>query len=262
LPLGAFKKDFQMDNTQQTLAPQFLVIDASISMSLEIKLLLSAMSKAQSELKQAKKESTNPYFNSKYADLASIFEACRKALADNGLSIIQIPAAEDRKVMITSLLGHNSGQWIAGKLTVVAKDNSPQGIGSAITYAKRYALSSLIGISADDDDDGNAGLPPRQGTIKPPTQPANKTLSQDCNDKPESTQPPQVRGRGRPPANTLPNEKYAATPEQNKRLSAYLNKAGVDFLAWDEIGKRLLGKSIGELPKIIKDFYQDEPAKK
>jgi hypothetical protein len=115
----------------------------------------TALSKAQSCITFAAKDTANPFFKSKYADLASVWEACRKALTDNGLAVIQSPSAEGPKVTVLTTLLHASGQYIASELTMVAAANTPQGVGSAITYARRYALSSMVGV-AQDDDDGNA----------------------------------------------------------------------------------------------------------
>ena len=117
--------------------------------------LAAALSKAQSVITFAAKDTANPFFKSKYADLASVWEACRKALTDNGLSVIQSPSAEGPKVTVTTTLLHASGQYITSELTMTAAANTPQGVGSTITYARRYALSSMVGV-AQDDDDGNA----------------------------------------------------------------------------------------------------------
>lgn len=120
-----------------------------------IEKLAEALSKAQGAMKNAAKESANPYFKSKYADLASVWDACRKELSDNGLAVVQVPAMKDGKVVVTTILLHSSGQWIDGELELTPVKDDPQGAGSAITYARRYALSGFAGI-APEDDDGNA----------------------------------------------------------------------------------------------------------
>lgn len=121
----------------------------------EIGKLAEALAKAQAGIRFAVKDATNPHFKSKYADLAAVWEACREPLSTNGLSVAQFPSAEGAKVTLTTVLMHSSGQWISQDLTMTAAQNTPQGIGSAITYARRYALSAVVGI-AQDDDDGNA----------------------------------------------------------------------------------------------------------
>ena len=114
--------------------------------------LSTALSKAQGLIEGAKKDAANPFFKSKYADLASVWDACRAALAVNGLAVIQSPSAEGTRVSVDTLLTHSSGQWVAGTVSVTAKEDSPQAIGSAITYLRRYALQSFVGVAPEDDD--------------------------------------------------------------------------------------------------------------
>lgn len=87
----------------------------------------------------------------RYATFANILDKIRKPMSDNGLSFTQV-VNEDGGV--TTLLMHNSGEWISSRLLITG-EKTPQGIGSAITYTKRYSLSSILGICADDDDDAN-----------------------------------------------------------------------------------------------------------
>jgi len=103
----------------------------------------------------ASKDATNPHFKSKYADLASVWEACRGPLTANGLSVSQLPAVDGMRVTLTTVLMHESGQFISQDLTMTAAANTPQAVGSALTYARRYALASIVGV-AQADDDGNA----------------------------------------------------------------------------------------------------------
>ena len=117
--------------------------------------LAEALAKAQGAIENAKKDSENPFFKSRYADLASIWDVCRKPLSDNGLSIIQIPEFIEGKIRLTTVIAHASGEWISGDLDMIPVKAEPQGIGSCITYARRYALSSFAGV-ATEDDDGNA----------------------------------------------------------------------------------------------------------
>jgi len=117
--------------------------------------LATALAVAQGVIEGAVKDSSNPFFKSKYADLASVWDAIRKPLSDNGLCVMQLPTAEGARVTITTILAHKSGQWISSELTVTAKEDGPQAVGSAITYVRRYALQSVVGV-APEDDDGNA----------------------------------------------------------------------------------------------------------
>lgn len=117
--------------------------------------LAEALSKAQGAMKNAIKDSDNPFFKSKYADLASVSDACRNELASNGLAVTQLPEMKDGKLVLSYVLMHSSGEWICGELEMNPVKNDPQGIGSAITYARRYTLAGIAGI-ATEDDDGNA----------------------------------------------------------------------------------------------------------
>ncbi|HET9304826.1 MAG TPA: ERF family protein [Candidatus Sulfotelmatobacter sp.] len=121
----------------------------------QINEIAAALAKAQATIPGAIKESTNPHFKSKYADLASVWEACRKHLTANGIAVIQMPAGRDAETTVTTMLVHSSGQFFASSLTLRAIDDRPQSLGSAITYARRYALAAMAGV-APEDDDGNA----------------------------------------------------------------------------------------------------------
>jgi len=123
------------------------------------------LSKAQASITGALKDSANPFFKSKYADLASCWDACRKQLTDNGLSVIQTTDIVADTVVVRTTLAHSSGQWISGILPVKSKDDSPQAQGSGITYARRYALAAMVGLAQIDDDaeaaQGRTGINPR-----------------------------------------------------------------------------------------------------
>lgn len=114
--------------------------------------IAAALAKAQGEMGGAVKDSANPFFKSKYADLSSVWDACRGPLTKNGLAIIQSPSAEGLRVSVDTLLTHVSGQWMRGTVSVNAKEDSPQAVGSAITYLRRYALQSFAGVAPEDDD--------------------------------------------------------------------------------------------------------------
>jgi len=116
--------------------------------------LYAALAKAQETMSNAKFNKTNPHFRNNYADLASIMDACRKPLSKNGLCILQIIKTDETGQMhLITRLAHSSGQFIESSFILRAEKNTIQGLGSAITYAKRYSLSSLLGVVADDDDD-------------------------------------------------------------------------------------------------------------
>lgn len=122
--------------------------------------LADALSKAQGELKHAAKSAENPFFKSHYADLAGVTDACRGVLAKNGLSVIHGAESTDGlMVTVTCRLMHKSGQWIETALALKPTKSDPQGMGSAITYARRYTLAAIVGV-ATEDDDGNAASAP------------------------------------------------------------------------------------------------------
>lgn len=115
----------------------------------------AALAKSQGQIEGAKKDSSNPFFKSKYADLASVWDACRAQLSGNGLSVTQCPEESENGVAIETMLLHSSGQWIKSRYTMPVSKIDAQAVGSAITYARRYALAAIVGI-APEDDDGNS----------------------------------------------------------------------------------------------------------
>lgn len=118
----------------------------------QINEIAAALAKAQGEMGGAKKDAANPFFKSKYADLASVREACLGPLSKYGIAVVQSPSAEGAIVSVVTLLVHSSGQWIRGVASCTAKDDSPQSIGSATTYLRRYGLQSFAFIAPEDDD--------------------------------------------------------------------------------------------------------------
>lgn len=116
--------------------------------------LAAAFAKAQGAIEGAIKDRTNPHFKSQYADLASVWDACRQPLSTNGLAIAQGVETDATKVTVTTRLMHASGQWIESAIASEARDTGPQAIGSCVTYLRRYSLSAMVGV-APEDDDGN-----------------------------------------------------------------------------------------------------------
>ena len=135
-----------------------------------------ALAKAQGTMKAATKNATNPHFGNKYADLDAIMSACRAALSAHGIAVNQFVTAVEAVVTVTTRLTHTSGEWVASSLPVRARDASPQSIGSAISYGKRYGLAALAGVVADEDDDGETaqGLaaPKAAKTLPAPSSPS------------------------------------------------------------------------------------------
>lgn len=121
-----------------------------------IKELASALAKAQGEFAGAAKDTANPFFKSKYADLESCVSAIKPSLAKHGLSFVQVAHEAESAASIETMIMHSSGEWLsAGTVSVPVSKADAQGYGSAMTYARRYSLSAAFGI-APEDDDGNA----------------------------------------------------------------------------------------------------------
>ena len=127
-----------------------------------------ALLKAQKEIGGAKKDSQNPFFKSSYADLGSVMEACKEHLNNNGILVLQPVGVDETGGYVETVLLHESGEFIADRMHIVAKEeNNPQAYGSAISYARRYSLQSMLFIPATDDDGESAMV--RKSTYKPST---------------------------------------------------------------------------------------------
>lgn len=127
--------------------------------------LAEALAKAQSTMEEAKEDSKNPFFKSNYADLTSVWRACRKSLTDNGLSVVQTTDLRDDKITVVTTLIHSSGEWMKGCLPLVLTKNDPQTMGSALTYARRYALAAIVGVCKEGEDDDAEQATTRKETI-------------------------------------------------------------------------------------------------
>ena len=229
-----------------------------------MKLIATAMVKAQKEFGPALKSSTNPFFTSKYADLAACVEAVIDALNNNGIALIQKCHESDTGVNVETLLLHESGESLScGILHVPASKQDPQGYGSALTYARRYSLMAACGI-APEDDDGNAASRtarnpldsiPKLAGVPIPTPTAKVDLNSIKEDIPSSvktTLPPpgsvrlQIPGKDaiecknieefisnyNTVADKVANSKLALADKQKKLLEFNtLNKTTIDMLS-------------------------------
>jgi hypothetical protein len=141
--------------------------------------LFAGLAKAQAKIGTALKDKKNPYFGSTYADLAAVWEACRQALTEQGIAVIQAPIhSEDGRLHLETTLCHESGaHWSRIASIPVAKQDA-HGYGSAITYLRRYALAAVVGVVAEEDDDGNAAVQVKTKDVRP-TSGAQKALSVD-----------------------------------------------------------------------------------
>lgn len=124
--------------------------------STELGQFADAMAKAQASMGGATKGSRNPHFNSAFADLASVVNVVKGPLSANGIAFVQMPSSSGDLVSVTTRLVHSSGEWMQCTLSARPRKNDPQGVGSVVTYLKRYTLQAMCGVSSEDDD-GNAG---------------------------------------------------------------------------------------------------------
>jgi|SRR6185503_5992824 len=145
---------------------------------MENKSLAAALVKAQSEMKGAVKDTVNPFFKSKYADLGSVWEACHKALTDNGFSIVQAGAFHDGHFFLKTTLLHTSGESLSGEYLIKPTKEDPQAYGSAWTYARRYSLASMVGVISEDDDGAAASEPAPVRQSAPSERPTGKAAAQ------------------------------------------------------------------------------------
>ena len=121
----------------------------------EHKTIYAALAAAQMEMGKALKDSTNPAFKSKYADLASVMDACMPALNRHGIAVFQPTVDDESGRYVKTIFAHVSGETVECRVPLIVGKNDMQGYGSAVTYARRYGLMGMAGI-APEDDDGNA----------------------------------------------------------------------------------------------------------
>lgn len=141
----------------------------------DISLLAVALVKAQPMIDGAKKDSLNPHFKSKYADLGSVWDAVSDALSANDLAVSQFPDETSQGMpALTTMLIHKSGQWIGATYPLISVKQDPQGFASALTYARRYGLSSVLGVVGEDDDGEGASRAP-----KPSAAPSHPTRDEN-----------------------------------------------------------------------------------
>jgi hypothetical protein len=154
----------------------------------QIDQLATALAAAQAVIEGADKGNTNPHFKSKYADLASVWDACRKPLTDNGLSVVQALGSNGDSVICTTMLLHKSGQYIRSVFEMTPAQKTPQAAGSCATYLRRYSLQAIVGVAPEDDDGNEASS---KGLQKPVVQ------------NPVAAKAPQVKRDVAPPASQV-----------------------------------------------------------
>ena len=210
----------------------------------------AALAKAQGQMANAKKDTENPYFSSRYADLASIWDVIRKPLSDNGLCIIQQATTDKGTVTVHTTLLHESGEKISDTLVLPVAQPTPQGYGSAITYARRYSLSAMVGVAAEADDDGNAASHAKS----PATQKYEQKKAQQS--APERKMPPI-------------KEEPSASVDYYKRIKAALEKYELRGKPALDFVQRVTGKAkvaefaendVGLIESALAAEYAKQPA--
>ena len=125
--------------------------------------LAAALAKAQGEVENASKNAANPHFKSRYADLAEVLNTVRPVFAKHGLAVTQFPSFDGGVAHVETILTHSSGEWMAGTASAPVSKQDAQGVGSAITYLRRYSLAAVAGIAQEDDDaNGAVGQKPKE----------------------------------------------------------------------------------------------------
>jgi hypothetical protein len=182
-----------------------MTIEGEAETSTGIGKLALALSKAQAVIKPAAKDKENPFFKSKYADLASVWESIREPLSANELAVIQTTEVLPSGVVLVTTLAHSSGESIVSRYPINPTKADPQGVGSAVTYARRYALAAIVG-AASDDDDGEGAI---DRTLKP--KPAPKSWPE-------------------PKTNTIYAYNLTSFPEERlPKLTEYLERNSAHF---------------------------------
>jgi len=143
--------------------------------------LAPALCNFHKDVGKIKKQNTNPFFKSKYADLSSILDAIEEPLITNELVIIQLPKGVNE---LETILLHSSGEFISETYTMTPVKNDPQALGSSITYQRRYALGAILSLNIDKDDDGNDAsdkktIIPEKHTAKPQSRTKKKLGASD-----------------------------------------------------------------------------------
>jgi hypothetical protein len=237
--------------------------------SSSIKELVTAIVKAQLAMKPAKRESSNPFFKSKYADLPECWEATHP-FRENGIAIVQCPMPSDEKtIAIDTVMAHTSGEWMRSRLLMPIAKIDPQGAGSAITYGRRYALGCMTGLVTDEDNDGN--IPKRQEDGARATLGEGASLStkrgfgyQKASDAPAPIKPENGPVTQLPPAAVAPpqaqdnsgpyspvSQATKVSPEAPSRAEAPAPSAA---FVW-RIGKDHKNESITTIPDEYLDWY-------
>lgn len=209
----------------------------------QIDQLMLALSQAQQDITPALKDSCNPFFKSKYADLSSISNACRLPLSKAGLAVTQtMGTTETGGILLITTLGHSSGQWIRSYLPIAMEGKAtPQALGSAITYMRRYALAAIANIVTDDDD-GEASMVRTNPTKHFSIPPKPNVISRDQ-------------------AVALEEVLKACSASYQEQVASYLSRVKTPLNSLPcEVYERLLEKALAESVSHSKNLQKQEVA--
>ncbi len=204
--------------------------------------IFKALAKAQPSFGPAIKDANNPFFKSKYADIAAVWEACNQAMAENNLFIVQptVFIAEANQWAVNTRIYHESGGFIEGFLPVIAtKQNDPQSFGSAVTYARRYGLAALLGIVTEDDD--------AEGAMNREDKSTPKTAVKKPEEQVQTPEPKYASARQKEQIIKLLNNRVITDIEKRKML-----------LNLGKIEEEQAEKSIAKLKKVIEERENEQ----
>lgn len=219
-----------------------------------MKELVAALIKAQSEFSPIKKETVNPFFHSKYANLESVIEGTKQALRGNGLAVVQTFGVLEGKSVLETILYHTSGQFIKGCQLMDINSADPQKLASASTYARRYGYMAILGIAAEDDDgsgaqDRDKKDPPKQEKKTDTTTVEQCICAEELPTWAAGTIAPQVTGK----LTGITERKVGAT--KDKDITDYI-VGGIKIMVW---GKKCEAVNVGDdvyFAKVKIDLYQ------
>jgi hypothetical protein len=189
--------------------------------------LFAALVAAQAEMRNPPKDSVNPHFKSRFADLATVLDTVKPVLAKWKLGVVQLPCeVKDVGPGLATMLVHETGEWVRGVIGLRPAKQDPQGIGAALTYARRYGLQAVLGITADDDDDGHhASRPAQQRQQAAPPKAARPTRD-------EMAKLLQTRGWDWGKVIGAINQNHGTTYTVNTKLDEVLTDHIADFAGW------------------------------
>jgi hypothetical protein len=197
----------------------------------QIDQLATALAAAQAEMRNAKLNKQNPHFKSRYADLAEVRDTVTPALAKNGIAVMHGMDPTERGIDVVTRLAHKSGQWIESRFPIAY--DKPQTMGSAITYGRRYNLSAITNIAADDDDDANVAQeskPAAKPFAKPGSVHPERTMSEPDTAAITGTAGVPKNGKAKELYETLIREMEMAKTAESLKEWLKLRRADVEAL--------------------------------